>query len=72
MGCDKYRGLNLTKLDNKVVEFRMFQSELGARKITSWVRDCVGFVEGIKTNNITFTTTSKFTKTTFNNLIKDI
>lgn len=72
LGCDKYRGLNLTKLDSKVVEFRMFQSELGARKITSWVRTCVGFIEGIKSSNTTFTTISKFTKATFNNLIKDI
>jgi hypothetical protein len=55
LGCNKYCGLNLTKLDSKVVEFRMFQSELGARKVTSWVRTCVGFVEGIKANNITFT-----------------
>jgi predicted DNA-binding WGR domain protein len=72
LGCSKYKGLNLSKLDKKVVEFRMFQSELGARKITNWVRTCVGFVEGIKCSNITFTTNSKFTTTSFNNLIKDI
>jgi hypothetical protein len=63
---------NLSKLDKKVVEFRMFQSELGARKITNWVRHCVGFVEGIKCSNKTFTTASKLTTTSFKNLIKDI
>ena len=70
--CSKYKGLNLTKLDKKVVEFRMFQSELGARKITSWVRTCVGFIEGIKCSNTTFITNSKLTKSTFKNLIKEI
>lgn len=72
LGCNKYKGLNLTKLDKKVVEFRMFQSELGARKITSWVRTCVGFVEGIKSSNIQFNTSSKFTKNTFLSYIKSI
>lgn len=72
LSCSKYKGLNLTKLDKKVVEFRMFQSELGARKITSWVRTCVGFVEGIKSSNMTFTTSSKLTTTSFKNIIKEI
>jgi len=72
LGCNKYKGLNLSKLDKKVVEFRMFQSELGARKITNWVRHCVEFVEGIKCSNTTFTTASKLTTTSFKNLIKDI
>jgi hypothetical protein len=72
LGCDKYHGLNLSKLDKKVVEFRMFQSELSARKITKWVRHCVGFVEGIKCSNTTFTTSSKLTINSFKNLIKTV
>ena len=69
---DKYRGLNLTKLNQDVVEFRMFQSELSARKITEWVRTCVGFVEGVKQTQVTFTTASLFTKQTFKGYIKPI
>ncbi len=69
---DKYCGLNLSKLDENVVEFRMFQSELNPRKITKWVRTCVGFVEGIKLSNVEFTTTSKLNETQFNSIIKEI
>lgn len=72
LSCSKYKGLNLTKLDKKVVEFRMFQSELGARKITSWVRTCVGFVEGIKCSNTTFTTATKLSTNKFKQFIKEI
>jgi predicted DNA-binding WGR domain protein len=68
----KYRGLNLTKLSDKVVEFRMFQSELSARKITEWVRVCVGFIEGMKTENISFTTDSKLSSVKFKSFIKTI
>lgn len=50
---DKYYGLNLSKYRySKLIEFRMFQSELSPRKVALWLRTCLGFVNAIRSNVI--------------------
>ena len=69
-GKNRYHGLNLTRLQElSVVEFRMMESTVAVRKVGSWIRACVGFVDGLKSSNITFVSVTRMSTDTFNKII---
>ena len=68
---DRYHGLNLTRLfSKKVVEFRMMESTVSARKLGQWIRQCVGFVDGLKKSGVAFKSTDAFSRETFDKIVE--
>jgi predicted DNA-binding WGR domain protein len=68
---DRYHGLNLMRtIEKKVVEFRMMESSVDMRKIGSWIRLCVGFVDQVKRLDVRFKSSMKIGKETFNKIIE--
>jgi predicted DNA-binding WGR domain protein len=64
--ADRYHGMNFTRtFSHKVVEFRMMESTVAARKVGAWIRLCVGFIDGLKQSNVRFKTAEPFSKETF-------
>ena len=67
---DRYHGLNWTRVfSKKVIEFRMMESTVAVRKVGSWIRMCVGFVDGIKASGITFKSTDPLGQETFEKIV---
>jgi predicted DNA-binding WGR domain protein len=52
---NRYHGLNLTRLSTKkIVEFRMLESSVSARKVGSWISTVIGFVDAVKREGAEF------------------
>ena len=67
----RYHGLNLDNMraSKPRVEFRMLESTLDARKVGTWIRTCIGFVNGLLKSGATFTTNESFSEETFDAIV---
>lgn len=69
-GNNRYHGLNLTRLRERgVVEFRMMESSVAIRKVGTWIRSCVSFVDGMKASGISFKSTDPMKPETFEKIL---
>jgi predicted DNA-binding WGR domain protein len=67
----RYHGLNFTRLFSiKVIEFRMLESTVAIRKVGGWIRMVIGFVDGVKRDNMDLKSTERISKADFDTILE--